>query len=152
MGINVSSPGVTDIGEGFIYIPLAMMPYTVVAGTWTTLFNANYWQGNSLYNSSTAQNDEVTIQVYLAAGTYSANLLTYTANDRGILTAKLDGSAWTTFDTYSAGPVNATTVSKTGLAVATSGLKTLSLSIPTKNGASSAYTITSTALVLTRTA
>lgn len=127
---------------------------TVVQGTWTYDIDATY-QANFLngyvYNSTVAQNDEITFQCPMEAGTWTIEAMNLRASNNGIMTFSIDGSSVGTIDTYSAVTSKNAVGSIAGITVATTGMKTLSLKIATKNGSSSGYRINLQFICLTRT-
>jgi hypothetical protein len=92
-----------------------------------------------LFNSG-AQNDEVSFNVVLGAGTWDVRLLYSKFGNAGIITTSLDGTTLGTTDCYSS-PSNTTgnTDAYTGIVVASSGKKVLNLKMATKNAGSTGY-------------
>jgi hypothetical protein len=115
---------------------------TAVQGTWTlTRYDDYIWGDLLLTNNVTrAQNDELTIKtIYLTAGTYTLNTYCKLGPDCGIGDFKLDGTSVGTQDFYAAGTTAGSIMQTTGINVAASGIKVLSMKLATKNGASTHY-------------
>lgn len=91
-----------------------------------------------LFNSSSAQNDAVSWDVGLSAGTWKATLHTRKSSNVGIYTLKVDGSSVGTLDGYAAAAAYGV-LSLAGIAIASSGQHTLQILMATKNGSSSNY-------------
>ncbi len=122
-----------------------------------TNFNTIFLSAGSLYGgekrSSSAQNDDITWDIVLSAGTWTVELMHSTGTNRGIYTVSLstDGSSFTnvgsspynasasTIDGYSAAGTSETRSSLTGITVATTGRYALRLRMATKNASSSNY-------------
>ncbi len=138
--LNASALTAIPTGEGHIMIFPANYS-AIIQGAWAYVI-LNTLVNNSTFdnNASRAQNDRIDFKVFLAAGTYSIRTVSNKGTDEGIYTFLVDGSAFATIDGYNAanGVNNINTA--TGCTVATSGLKTLSLIVATKNGSSTAYT------------
>lgn len=90
------------------------------------------------YNSSNAQNDDISYEIPLSAGTWDCRIFVRKFNNGGIITLLMDAASQGTMDTYSASD-SFTTVSVTGFTVATTGLKTMTFRMATKNASSGGY-------------
>ena len=127
--------------------------YSVVQGTWSWFSDGS--QGIKTYylnnGTGTAQNDEITIPVVLAAGTWRLDIFLVKGSNCGIITALIDGSSVGTIDTYAGTTTYSLVESITGITVASTGVKTLGLRMATKNASSSNYRLNITCLALTRT-
>ena len=130
--------GSTDPGEGHVNID----PYAInatIQGTWAVAIDPVCWQNGNLGNfASHAINDEVNYKIYLAKGTYNLSVLFYRADNRGILTFSTEDGTLGTVDMYGVSAPNIRGTI-TGIVVPNSGIKTLSVKIASKNGASSNY-------------
>lgn len=145
-------PAAVTSGGSPIFIPL-QDGYTSVQGTWAVNFDANYYGAFRFDNGgSRAQNDEITYQVFLMAGTYTFSLYQRKSTDIGIATISIDGSSIGTIDGYAAAPAVNSKSDITGAVVASSGLKTISIKMATKNGSSTHYGLYGGYMVWTRTA
>jgi hypothetical protein len=100
---------------------------------------------------SNAQNDQVTYPVLLQAGTWKLAIMGSFGTSRGIYTIALDGVTVGTLDAYNAGG-GFGTLELTGITVAKTGVKLLTLTMATKNASSSNYLASSSELVFTKTA
>lgn len=98
------------------------------------------------------QNEYIEYPVYLISGTYSFYLLHCKDTNRGIYTFALDGSSIGTIDGYNGSTSRNQTGSITGVSVASSGLKTLRVTMATKNASSSAYQATIQLITIIKTA
>jgi hypothetical protein len=114
--------------------------YTVVAGTWAPFATVAVvsLMGGWL-QSNAAQNEEVTWLVLIAAGTWSFQLIHERDSDRGIYTVSFDGVSVGTIDGYNAVTSSNTQSAITGIAVAATTVKVVSLKMATKNAASSNF-------------
>lgn len=101
--------------------------------------------------SSGVQNDEITWDVVLAAGTWTLDLTYYRAPNRGICSVQFDSVEKGTIDLYGGLQVN-TRVQITGIVVATTAKVELKFKMATKNASSTAYYGTLNGLRLIRTA
>jgi len=140
-----------ESGEGHIIInPNAYQ--SIIQGTWVLTINTALHFNGAFWNSSGAQNDGVSYQVYLAAGTYTLMIEHSRATDYGIAHVTIDTTEVGTIDMYAdpADTNNRATI--TGISIASSGLKTLKFEAKSKNASSSAYTISMYILCLWRTA
>lgn len=132
-----------------VSVPAVTVPITE-SGTWTAAQSSSLFFA-SRYFSNAAQDASVAWDVLLGAGTWTIALLHDTGTDRGIYTVKIDGSSVGTIDGYAASGAAARS-SLTGVAVASSGLKRVSLVMSTKNASSTGYRASVSALLFTRTA
>jgi hypothetical protein len=109
-------------------------------------WNTNLVDGNAPYRlirdtSPVAQNNEISFDVVLAAGTWTFELIHYRDVDRGIYTVLFGGVAKGTIDGYTpAGtPPFLTRSPITGVVVVASGKVRVTLRMATKNVSSSGY-------------
>ena len=132
-----------------------MLPFAtpdVVTGTWTvTGDTASIHAG---YLASSAQNDALSWDVHLDAGTWEVDILTRTGSDKGIADVQIDGSTVEAVDLYSgSGTRNVQlTASGAGGVLTWSGTRTLKILMDTKNVSSSAYRAQIQQVSLRRTA
>jgi len=126
---------------------------TSVQGTWTwylvgaTCFNSGFYT-----NSTTAQNDEFKVKLYLIAGTYSVHIICRTHPAYGKAHIIIDTVDVGNVDCYSAGSVEDAVLSVTGIVLGTTQLSDFGLKISDKNGASSDYTLGINSIFIERTA
>jgi len=141
-----------DPGEGFVSINA--WDYTaIISGTWLFSQDASDIAGMAAYVSSPAINDQIDYTAFLAAGTYTINMIGRHATNKGIATILIDGVSVGTMDWYDAGGQayhEKRTI--TGVVVATSGIKTISVKMASKNPASSDYQIIFNPITFIRTA
>lgn len=121
--------------------------YSVFITPWTASKANTNWatrtQNSALLSggwlqSSGAQNDEVSWDIWLDAGTYKFAMVHSDDSNRGIYSVQLDGVEKGTIDAYAAGNTHNVYDEITGIAV-TAGLKVFKLKMATKNASSSAY-------------
>jgi hypothetical protein len=117
-----------------------------------------YWEdiglqiyGSVGWQSDGAQNNELSWDFWLAAGTYTAVFYVRKSTNTGIITLKLDGASQGTADTYAASAAFAK-VTITGMVVAAGGKKTVQIIIATKHASSSGYYLGLLSCVIRRTA
>ena len=131
-----------------VWVPVLFPSAT--SGTWTRGLESNQYSYHR-YLSSGAQNEYIEWPVLLASGTWRLDMQIRTDTNRGIATAALDGSSIGTMDGYAGVGANLVIQSITGITVASEGVQTLRLTMATKHASSSAYYLTLSMLVLTRT-
>ena len=94
---------------------------------------------NGYRSSSGAQNDSISFDVILAAGTWDIELLHLKSTNHGIFSVQLDDVAQGTIDAYNASGTYNNHSSVTGINISTSGKKRLTLKMAMKNASSSSY-------------
>lgn len=147
-----STPSGTDT-PGYTWMYLPWMGVKSSVGTWARVQSSSYLGGGIWGGGTVTQNDEYTMDVWLDAGTYKFCLVHYQDADRGITTIYLDGASVGTIDSYAAaaGSLAGTYSEVTGITVATAGVKTLKLAVPTKNASSTNYRMNHYSLAWIRT-
>ena len=136
-------------GEGHITI-LPWNYSAVIAGTWTVAINVlQIFAGT--FGCTDAQNSELDFQVYLAAGTYTFRDCYIRDPSCAILTVYIDDVSIGTIDFYGTSAYNQVGTI-TGIVVATSGLKTLTIKNATRNGSATNWYIPQSTMALFRTA
>ena len=125
-------------GEGHIVIfPLDYS--SIGAGDWALNINALSWYSAYLKQTTPANGDNISYQVYLAAGTYSLLVIHHKNTVAGIVDIYIDATEVASIDMY----LNPLTWNyrnvTTGISVATSGLKTLKFQLHGKHASSSNY-------------
>lgn len=137
-------------------IMLAGVGAYTVTGSWSNkVRNANGTDNPvELSYESSAQNDEASYKVYLEAGTYSVSVLADKDINRGIIQLRIDGAnSGSTLDCYAGSRTNSLYGSLgTGITVATSGLKVVSVKAATKNASSIGYIMSINRIIIVRTA
>ncbi len=108
-------------------------------GTWSLNFNGSQ-PGGQLFNSTSAQNDNVTYNFSIFGGSAYILQLTYFAStDKGIFTFLIDGVSVGTIDSYNSGGAAFGRISSvTGITI-TSGAHILTVKAATKNASSSGF-------------
>ena len=120
-------------------------------GTWAPFGGSTLQTPAQLYNSSAAQNDSISYDLYLSRGTWTFDSLLTSNPDHGIATVELDGVSVGTVDLY-AGSGGIVSGKITGITVGNSGKHRITLIAATKNASSSGYTLGVQQLALARTA
>jgi hypothetical protein len=134
---NLPAGGSGNPGEGHVTIwPDA---YNAIGqGDWGFTNNSSGRYGWYLSQTTPANGDNISFQAYLAAGTYTIMLLHHKNTSGGIMKVDVDGVEVGSVDQYAALTWNVRAV-VTGIAVATSGLKTIRLRMDGKNASSSGH-------------
>lgn len=139
------------VGEGHIAIPL-MSPQSVGQGTWGFTLASDRPFGFYLQNTSNADGDNVTFNVWLDKGTYTLLLVCDKSLGAPILDIDVDAVEIATFDLYADPLQKGQILLDTGNVITTSGLKALRLRVDGKNPSSGDYQANLNAVVLWRTA
>ena len=122
-------------GEG--HIELLPLSYSAVnAGTWATWVDAESFFGWVFGNSTHDDLDEVDYQAYMAAGTYTFMILINKSPESGILDIDVNGVEVASFDLYTAGWSRNNRLTQAAIAIATSGLKTITFRVDGKHASS----------------
>lgn len=131
-------------------------PITTAAlavGTWGVAASGSQSMGGWIQNSSNAQNDERGWDLVLAAGTWELTLCYVKATSGGIATVMLDNvSTGLTIDTYNGSTAFVIVSAVSGITVASTGKRRVSLKAATKNASSSGYSLLLSWVTLRRTA
>lgn len=136
MPAQVFNPPPTDSGDSHVYLsPWGY--YAVIAGTWyPEIVSGTHYRLRAL-----ALNDEIQYRVYLPAGTFYIDTVINTNNDHGVLNINFDGVNHYSQDCYSAGSVTNVFIQSSLITTTSAGWHEINLVVPSKNGASSNYTI-----------
>ncbi len=126
-------------------------------GTSTYVYNTVF-PGAQVRQIPNAQNNSISYDSVLPAGTWRMNMVHYMSTNIGIYTFALDGAALTTFsgsattiDGYAAsGTPTLSTI--TGIVLPSTALRRLSITMATKNASSTAYFGQINSIIFTRTA
>lgn len=105
---------------------------------WATRNQSSLELGGGDHESTNAQNNEISTDIWLDDGTYKYAQVHFKDSNRGIYSVQLDAVEQGTIDGYSAGTVLNTYSEITGISI-TKGLKVFKLKMATKNGSSSGY-------------
>ena len=110
-------------------------------GSWIWSVNQQFIHilAGVFYNSSNANNDEISYKIELSAGTYTLNILTTLGESRGIMKWYIDDIEVASFDNYSASPTFNVVKQQIGIFIPTIGLKTLKLKVVGKNPLATGY-------------
>lgn len=139
-----------DIGEG--HISIFPFNYSAInAGTWAFGVQGG-WANYVFFNTSHDDADELDFQVYLAAGTYTLRILSNKGPSSGIISFDIDGAEVASLDLYNDPSVINEISSQAGIAVATAGLKTLTMRVDGKNASATFHYCIVYTIALWRTA
>lgn len=108
-------------------------------GTWVRNNTSAMLGMGEFYQSPIAQNNEVSWNIWLDAGTYKYCHVFYKDSGQGIHHVRLDDVDVGTIDAYAAASSNNNYAEVTGITVATAGVKKFSIKAATKNASSSNY-------------
>lgn len=139
------------IGEGHITI-LPWANYAIVQGTWAILADAGQVMAAVIYNTTSADGDEITFKAFFAAGTYTMKLLYVSYDNRGIAEILIDGVSIGTKNQYAVVSVKNLTWTVTGIVIAAAGLKTISFKVNGSANAHVGYYIVASSISFFRTA
>lgn len=147
-----TTTSISTTGAGHITV-LPWVYSSITQGTFIFVSDVLAWS-HFYYRNGGTQDDRINYSVYLAAGTYTLNLLHLKTNNSGIIDISLDNYATSegTVDAYNASTLYNQITTVTGIVVATAGLYTLSLKVGTKNASSSSYFMLLVMMSLFRTA
>lgn len=122
-------------------------------GTWSFGTDTSSMVGGYMRNSTNAQNNEISWDVMIPAGTWTLEWFTATNVDAAIITASLSVTgALGTVDGYSASTVYNVKQSITGVVVASTAVQRLTFKAATRHASSTGWFIRLVALQLRRTA
>ncbi len=141
-----------EAGEGHI-VMFPLNYQTRDTGNWVDVVSTSQELCYYTRNNDSNDLDSFTINAYLAAGTYKAKigfLKTTTAGKFELLID--DVSVWSGVDMYNSSTAWSQHTEKTGIVIASEGLKTLKIRSNGKNASSSAYRIYLSVLHMWRTA
>jgi hypothetical protein len=151
----------TAIGDVPSALIDAMLPWRVEITPWTVdTSEVGAWTrvggavlGGGYRQSAGAQNNEITFDVVLAAGTWELTVIYAKGGNIGICTPTLDGTDLATFDGYNgAGATVNNVYTQGGATIAATGKKTLKLKATSKNASASNYFLQIQWITLRRTA
>lgn len=140
-----------DRGEGHIVLMPADYD-SIVQGTWVFIGGAAFVCG-VLQNQTDADGDAFTLKAFLQAGTYTFMFLNSAQHtDRGIVDIDIDAVEVASFDFYSAVPITNARRTQTGIVVATTGLKTITVRVGGKNPLATHFYVAPEIMAFWRTA
>jgi hypothetical protein len=146
MGSQLVAAGAKAEAGGF-FIDI-FQPDSVVQGTWG--FNCGSTEAyGQLRNTTTADGDEITYTNYMTTGEYVFRLLYSKDDNCGIIKVYVDSDLVLTQDSYNAADSKNNAADNT-YTVTGSGVKTITIKVDGKNGASSDYMIKIQALMVRR--
>ncbi len=153
--LSWATPAGGGAGNGLIQFEPLWSDPTATTGTWASILFSDVGtplvNAPAMYNSSSAQNDALTWDIWLDAGTYTFSAWVRKTSNTGIITLNQAGASQGTVDTYAASPALAL-VSITGWTVASSGKKAMQVKAATKNASSSGYLLEFFSVIFRRTA
>ena len=128
-----------DVQKDGTNVDLILTDGDVVAGTWVDNIDNGHITNRHLFNTSQANNDEITFDISLGRGTYDVHLLYKTNSSHGKVDVSLDSQVIINqLDTYSAAQVLNVTHEESNVVLKGGDYK-LSLKLNGKNAASSSY-------------
>ena len=133
-----------------IFIDVFMTPKSNI--NWDTLIINSLWVHCGTKQSSTAQNDEITWDIVLGAGTWSIELMFVKLNSGGIFSVQFDSVEVGTIDSYLSSTVHNSRSSLIGIVIPKTKKIELKLKMATKNTNSSSYYGVINGIKLIRTA
>lgn len=132
-----------------------LLPGSASVGTWSVTHNANYLTRE---NSSNVQNDSLSYDLVIPAGTWTLWFLFTKNNDRAIVTFDLDGTALTAFgaasttiDGYNGSVSYNQEASITGIVIPSTVKRRLTLKAATRNASAVGWYMSPQALRFART-
>lgn len=146
----VDLPGVENLPHRVDIYPWCQSEFSET-GTWN--ITASGTALGAIYENDTAdaQNDELTWQVALDAGTWDLTSIFEKGPNEAIQTWKLNGTSIGTIDGYDAGGSENNVTAITGFTVDTPGIYTLQCIAETRNGSSAGWQLGLQHIVLQRT-
>lgn len=145
------SGNVTDTGAGS-HVTLFPTAYNTTNGTWSISTSGTDFFNIFGTNTTAADADFMTFEVYLSAGTYTLIFYNFHNSNNGIADVQIDGVEVASFDKYASSGSGNNRDSQTGITVSSSGLKTVKLVVDGKNASSSGYQCPFNCLIFWRTA
>jgi len=128
-----------DVQKDGTNVDLITIDGDAVAGTWEFFSITSQILMGYLFNTTHANNDQVTFPLVLGKGTYEVSMMYRTFNNRGKLDIALDGNIIINqLDQYSAGDTY-NVIHRESAVVIRHPTKTLSFKVNGKNAASSDY-------------
>lgn len=135
------------------HITILPFAYQVIgAGTWTFTALSGQFLSGPFFNSSGADLDNITYNVYLAAGTYTLRLLGAQYTSSGIVDIDIDAAEVGSVDQYASSNTPNHIYTVTNISIAASGAHTIKVRVDGKNASSSGYRAALGAICLWRTA
>ena len=126
---NISNSGTGADVSWYVYLPTASYIDPPTISGFGSFSNGRFG----------GQNDFISYDVSLSAGTWRVDAALQQGNNQGILSVKLDGTIVGTMDAYHASATTPKTFSTATFSVATAGKHTIRFEILSKNGASSGF-------------
>ena len=143
--------GIGSFPIGGKFLLIAKLHESIIAGSWT--FNITQSHALNWYFTNTPNvNDGIRYKAQIRPGTYTIKILGRTTNAAGIIHISVDGVELTTMDTYAAADVHGVVFESTGVKITADGYVNIDFEMKTKNGASSGFYVSISAIEFTRTA
>lgn len=149
---STNVPTVADADARFLSraTSVPLLGYHASVGTFSVSATASVLTLSS--SGSAAQNDEVSWEVALLAGTYTLRIAYVRTGSSGIISLYVDGNLLgTTFDGYASSSDLAPMGTATGITVSNTGVHIIRALAATKNGSSTGYTMRIANISLVRT-
>lgn len=140
---RIASPVVTNM--------LTRAPDVTGQGTWVRATSDNYVYNALFYNSTSADGDNFTINMFLAAGTWTVRISTMKNTTFGIMKVEVGSTNLGNTDLYAAAPNYLAIAEYTGLAITVSGEYAVKFTVNGKNASATDYFIAATQIEFIRT-
>lgn len=136
------------------HIFLAPENYSSIGqGTWAINVDSSAPRCMEFDNlAAMANGDNFSLKMFLSKGTYSMRIVYVKISTSGIFDVDIDGDELVSVDAYDSGTVYGAVSTTTGITIAASGIKTLTVTLDGKNASSSNYRCSINEIVLWRTA
>lgn len=135
---EVPAGGAADEGEG--HVTLLGPSYSAIGqGVWTIMTSGSQWAGFIHNGNGDADGDNISFEAYLAEGTYTLGLLALIGDSLAIVDIDIEGSEVASFDLYYATPQYNQRFTQADIAIASSGLKTITLRVDGRNASSTGW-------------
>lgn len=136
-----STPEAGTSEGGELSTPIAVNVFMGASANtnWSTIAADTAGIGNGYRLSTGAQNATVSFEVYLGVGTWEIDLMYAKGGNMGIITVAVGGATEGTVDAYAASGTRNHIATITPVDVVTAGIKTITLTMATKNASSSNY-------------
>lgn len=140
-----------DVGEGHIHIFLHNYD-SIGQGTWIFKIDTASFLCGDFYNTAASDGDNISIKVFLQAGTYTMRVLYRKAATGGIVDFDINETEVGSVDMYAASETYNQIYSVADIAIATSGILTLRVRVDGKHASSTNYFAMISCISLWRTA
>lgn len=102
---------------------------SITQGTFSTIVGTNHWRGRQMYNNPGVAGDRINYKVLMKAGTYDFRLVCTKGPSYGTTRMYIDDVEKAAINTYASGVTHNTINCTTGIVIAETGVKTVSLKV-----------------------